>query len=153
MVRLLSPLMIYLIWLLLLPGFGAAMVIESLGLYYHVQCFRCCVCHASLGTGAQGADVRVRNNKLHCPNCYSNDEGKSTHQTYLNTTHDYYIWPSGKLPFDCQKIAKNLIFFPKNWQKLSFFPKNCQWQFFEKMKIFGNVFGKMSSFWHFLTVK
>lgn len=55
-------------------GFGAAMVIESLGLYYHVQCFRCCVCHSTLGNGSQGADVRVRVNKLHCRNCYSNDE-------------------------------------------------------------------------------
>ncbi|XP_048756775.2 LIM and calponin homology domains-containing protein 1-like isoform X4 [Ostrea edulis] len=55
-------------------GFGAAMVIESLGLYYHVQCFRCCVCHTTLGNGSQGADVRVRVNKLHCRNCYSNDE-------------------------------------------------------------------------------
>ncbi|XP_069131087.1 LIM domain only protein 7-like isoform X3 [Argopecten irradians] len=55
-------------------GFGAAMVIESLGLYYHVQCFRCCVCHTALGNGSQGADVRVRVNKLHCRNCYSNDE-------------------------------------------------------------------------------
>lgn len=51
------------------------MVIESLGLYYHVQCFRCCVCHQALGNGSQGADVRVRVNKLHCRNCYSNDEG------------------------------------------------------------------------------
>lgn len=55
-------------------GFGAAMVIESLGLYYHVQCFRCCVCRTPLGNGVEGADVRVRVNKLHCPNCYSNDE-------------------------------------------------------------------------------
>ncbi|KAL5012990.1 hypothetical protein ScPMuIL_011541 [Solemya velum] len=55
-------------------GFGAAMVIESLGLYYHVQCFRCCVCMAPLGNGSEGADVRVRVNKLHCRNCYSNDE-------------------------------------------------------------------------------
>ncbi|KAK3100206.1 hypothetical protein FSP39_016295 [Pinctada imbricata] len=60
-------------------GFGAAMVIELLGLYYHVQCFRCCVCHTTLGNGSQGADVRVRVNKLHCRNCYSNDEG----MTYL----------------------------------------------------------------------
>ncbi|XP_041357084.1 LIM and calponin homology domains-containing protein 1-like isoform X2 [Gigantopelta aegis] len=58
-------------------GFGAAMIIESLGLYYHVQCFRCCVCHTPLGSGNEGADVRVRVNKLHCPNCYSNDEGIS----------------------------------------------------------------------------
>lgn len=62
-------------WVTFCTGFGAAMVIESLGLYYHVQCFRCYVCHTPLGSGNQGADVRVRVNKLHCPNCYSNDEG------------------------------------------------------------------------------
>ncbi|CAC5355559.1 LMO7 [Mytilus coruscus] len=55
-------------------GLGAAIVIESLGLYYHVQCFRCCVCHSTLGYGVQGADVRIMANKLHCRNCYSNDE-------------------------------------------------------------------------------
>ena len=53
---------------------------------------------------------------------------------------DYVVtWPSGKLTFDCQKIAKNLTFKKKNCQKFSFFQKNCQWQFFwKKMKIFGN---------------
>ena len=51
------------------------MVIESLGLYYHVECFRCCVCHSLLSNGQMGADVRVRVNKLHCKNCYSNDDG------------------------------------------------------------------------------
>jgi len=56
-------------------GRGAAMIIESLRLYYHLRCFKCCVCHIQLGNGAQGTDVRVRNNKLHCQNCYSNDEG------------------------------------------------------------------------------
>lgn len=55
-------------------GSGAAMVIESLSLYYHVKCFRCCVCNIQLGNGSQGADVRVRGHKLHCHNCYSNDE-------------------------------------------------------------------------------
>ncbi|XP_064636713.1 microtubule-associated protein futsch-like isoform X3 [Lineus longissimus] len=55
-------------------GQGAAMVIESLQLYYHTQCFRCCVCHTRLGTGQAGADVRVRGSRLHCQNCYSNDE-------------------------------------------------------------------------------
>ncbi|RWS27228.1 hypothetical protein B4U80_00452 [Leptotrombidium deliense] len=53
----------------------AAMVIESLSLYYHINCFRCSVCHIQLGNGTCGTDVRVRNNKLHCKNCYSNDEG------------------------------------------------------------------------------
>lgn len=56
-------------------GRGAAMIIESLRLFYHLRCFRCVVCNVQLGNGAQGTDVRVRNNKLHCQNCYSNDEG------------------------------------------------------------------------------
>ncbi|CAN8012136.1 unnamed protein product, partial [Ixodes pacificus] len=57
-------------------GHGAAMVIESLQLLYHLACFRCCVCQAPLGNGLCGTDVRVRNTKLHCTDCYSNDEGK-----------------------------------------------------------------------------
>lgn len=52
------------------------MVIESLQLLYHLACFRCCVCQAPLGNGLCGTDVRVRNTKLHCTDCYSNDEGK-----------------------------------------------------------------------------
>lgn len=56
-------------------GRGAAMVIESLHLFYHIGCFKCCVCSVQLGNGSMGADVRVRNNKLHCHNCYSNDDG------------------------------------------------------------------------------
>jgi len=56
-------------------GRGAAMIIESLRLFYHIRCFKCCVCSIQLGNGEQGTDVRVRNNRLHCQNCYSNDEG------------------------------------------------------------------------------
>ncbi|CAG2101012.1 unnamed protein product [Medioppia subpectinata] len=52
----------------------AAMVVESLSLYYHINCFRCSVCNIQLGNGTVGTDVRVRNHKLHCQNCYSNDE-------------------------------------------------------------------------------
>lgn len=74
----------------------AAMVVESLSLFYHINCFRCSVCNVqlgeycnirvstlittffvtTLGNGTVGTDVRVRNNKLHCQNCYSNDEGE-----------------------------------------------------------------------------
>ena len=57
------------------PGRGAAMIIESLRLFYHIGCFRCCVCGIALGNGTAGTDVRVRNNHLHCHDCYSNDEG------------------------------------------------------------------------------
>uniref|UniRef100_A0A1Y1LFR6 LIM zinc-binding domain-containing protein n=1 Tax=Photinus pyralis TaxID=7054 RepID=A0A1Y1LFR6_PHOPY len=56
-------------------GRGAAMIIESLCLFYHMECFKCCVCHTQLGDGLMGTDVRVRNQKLHCHNCYSSDDG------------------------------------------------------------------------------
>ncbi|XP_050314761.1 uncharacterized protein CG43427 isoform X2 [Anthonomus grandis grandis] len=56
-------------------GRGAAMIIESLCLFYHMECFKCCVCHVQLGDGRIGTDVRVRNQKLHCHNCYSSDDG------------------------------------------------------------------------------
>lgn len=56
-------------------GRGAAMIIESLSLFYHMECFKCCVCHVQLGDGLMGTDVRVRNEKLHCHNCYSSDDG------------------------------------------------------------------------------
>lgn len=51
------------------------MIIESLRLFYHMECFKCCVCHVRLGDGLMGTDVRVRNHKLHCHNCYSSDDG------------------------------------------------------------------------------
>ncbi|XP_068153664.1 myb-like protein X isoform X2 [Drosophila tropicalis] len=56
-------------------GRGAAMIIESLLLFYHINCFKCCVCLVQLGDGLNGTDVRVRNHKLHCQNCYSSDDG------------------------------------------------------------------------------
>lgn len=56
-------------------GRGAAMVIESLGLLYHIDCFKCCVCHTKLGDGFKGTDVRVRKYKLHCQNCFSSEDG------------------------------------------------------------------------------
>ncbi|XP_048478157.1 LIM domain only protein 7 isoform X2 [Plutella xylostella] len=56
-------------------GRGAAMIIESLSLCYHVWCFACFVCGARLGDGRAGADVRVRGARLHCRACYSADDG------------------------------------------------------------------------------
>ncbi|KAI8510526.1 LIM domain only protein 7 [Branchiostoma belcheri] len=55
-------------------GRGAAMIIESLALFYHITCFRCSVCGIQLGNGQQGTDVRIRANALHCSNCYSNEK-------------------------------------------------------------------------------
>ncbi|XP_055339693.1 LIM and calponin homology domains-containing protein 1-like [Paramacrobiotus metropolitanus] len=56
-------------------GRGAAMIVENLQLYYHVACFKCYVCGQMLGSGREGTDVRVRNTKLHCALCYSDEEG------------------------------------------------------------------------------
>ncbi|XP_074944768.1 LIM domain only protein 7 isoform X6 [Phalacrocorax aristotelis] len=51
-------------------GKGAAMIIESLGLCYHLHCFKCVACGCDLGGSRSGAEVRIRNNKLFCNNCY-----------------------------------------------------------------------------------
>ncbi|XP_054990034.1 LIM domain only protein 7 isoform X8 [Sorex araneus] len=51
-------------------GKGAAMIIESLGLCYHLHCFKCVSCECDLGGSASGAEVRIRNNELYCNNCY-----------------------------------------------------------------------------------
>ncbi|XP_008109851.2 LIM and calponin homology domains-containing protein 1 isoform X9 [Anolis carolinensis] len=51
-------------------GKGAAMIIESLGLYFHIQCFRCGICKGQLGDAASGTDVRIRNGLLNCNDCY-----------------------------------------------------------------------------------
>ncbi|XP_026531140.1 LIM and calponin homology domains-containing protein 1 isoform X2 [Notechis scutatus] len=51
-------------------GKGAAMIIESLGLYFHIQCFRCGMCKGQLGDAATGTDVRIKNGLLTCSDCY-----------------------------------------------------------------------------------
>ncbi|XP_035385793.1 LIM and calponin homology domains-containing protein 1a isoform X14 [Electrophorus electricus] len=51
-------------------GKGAAMIIETLGLYFHTQCFKCGVCKGLLGETSAGTDVRIRNGVLSCQDCY-----------------------------------------------------------------------------------
>uniref|UniRef100_A0A9J8AMG0 LIM and calponin homology domains 1a n=1 Tax=Cyprinus carpio carpio TaxID=630221 RepID=A0A9J8AMG0_CYPCA len=51
-------------------GKGAAMIIESLGLYFHIQCFMCGICKGLLGDTSAGTDVRIRNGLLNCQECY-----------------------------------------------------------------------------------
>ncbi|XP_037753803.1 LIM and calponin homology domains-containing protein 1 isoform X12 [Chelonia mydas] len=51
-------------------GKGAAMIIETLGLYFHINCFRCGICKGQLGDAASGTDVRIRNGLLNCNDCY-----------------------------------------------------------------------------------
>ncbi|XP_044768669.1 LIM and calponin homology domains-containing protein 1 isoform X7 [Neomonachus schauinslandi] len=51
-------------------GKGAAMIIETLHLYFHIQCFRCGICKGQLGDAVSGTDVRIRNGLLNCNDCY-----------------------------------------------------------------------------------
>ncbi|XP_042572407.1 LIM domain only protein 7b isoform X1 [Cyprinus carpio] len=53
-------------------GKGAAMVIDSLELCFHICCFKCVSCRTDLGREAEsGAQVRVRHGQLFCNTCYS----------------------------------------------------------------------------------
>uniref|UniRef100_A0A8C5T9K6 LIM domain 7 n=1 Tax=Malurus cyaneus samueli TaxID=2593467 RepID=A0A8C5T9K6_9PASS len=60
-------------------GKGAAMIIESLGLCYHLHCFKCVACGCDLGGSRSGAEVRIRNNKLFCNDCYIRFKSKAIH--------------------------------------------------------------------------
>ncbi|XP_075887267.1 LIM domain only protein 7 isoform X8 [Nelusetta ayraudi] len=51
-------------------GKGAAMIIESLGLCYHLSCFKCFDCKSDLGGSEAGAEVRIRSRQLFCNICY-----------------------------------------------------------------------------------
>ncbi|NXW93011.1 LIMC1 protein, partial [Alopecoenas beccarii] len=57
-------------------GKGAAMIIETLGLYFHIQCFKCGICKGQLGDAASGTDVRIRNGLLNCNDCYIRSRSK-----------------------------------------------------------------------------
>ncbi len=61
-------------------GNGAAMIIESLKLFYHLACFRCVICGVSMGNGERGTDVRIRGVHLHCQRCFS-DGGRGTRES------------------------------------------------------------------------
>ncbi|XP_055081064.1 LIM and calponin homology domains-containing protein 1-like isoform X3 [Periophthalmus magnuspinnatus] len=51
-------------------GKGAAMIIETLSLYFHIHCFKCGVCKGQLGDTTTGTDVRIRSGLLNCHQCY-----------------------------------------------------------------------------------
>uniref|UniRef100_UPI003AADDB41 LIM domain only protein 7b isoform X1 n=1 Tax=Centroberyx gerrardi TaxID=166262 RepID=UPI003AADDB41 len=51
-------------------GRGAAMVIEALGLCFHLACFQCVDCCRRLGGTGTGVQVRIRNRKPYCEPCY-----------------------------------------------------------------------------------
>uniref|UniRef100_H3AAD7 LIM and calponin homology domains 1 n=1 Tax=Latimeria chalumnae TaxID=7897 RepID=H3AAD7_LATCH len=58
-------------------GKGAAMIIETLSLYFHIQCFKCGICKGQLGDATTGTDVRIRNGLLNCNDCYIRSRSKS----------------------------------------------------------------------------
>ncbi|XP_077426592.1 LIM and calponin homology domains-containing protein 1-like isoform X4 [Vanacampus margaritifer] len=57
-------------------GKGAAMIIETLGLFFHMQCFKCGLCEGQLGDATTGTDVRIRNGLLSCHHCYVASRGR-----------------------------------------------------------------------------
>uniref|UniRef100_A0A3P9MSD4 LIM and calponin homology domains 1a n=1 Tax=Poecilia reticulata TaxID=8081 RepID=A0A3P9MSD4_POERE len=57
-------------------GRGAAMIIDTLGLFFHMQCFKCGVCKGQLGDATAGTDVRIRNGLLSCYECYIASRGR-----------------------------------------------------------------------------
>ncbi|KAM9792142.1 LIM and calponin homology domains-containing protein 1-like [Neosynchiropus ocellatus] len=57
-------------------GKGAAMIIDTLGLFFHMQCFKCGVCQGQLGDTTAGTDVRIRNGLLSCNDCYIASRGR-----------------------------------------------------------------------------
>ncbi|KAB1267965.1 LIM domain only protein 7 [Camelus dromedarius] len=61
-------------------GRGAAMIIESLGLCYHLHCFKCTACERDLGGSSSGAEVRIRNSQLYCNDCYLRFKCKRANQ-------------------------------------------------------------------------
>ncbi|XP_026159137.1 LIM and calponin homology domains-containing protein 1-like isoform X3 [Mastacembelus armatus] len=71
-------------------GKGAAMIIDTLGLFFHIQCFKCGMCNGQLGDATAGTDVRIRNGLLSCHECYIASRGENTHKdahrlTYIGT--------------------------------------------------------------------
>ena len=62
-------------------------------------------------------------------------------------------WPTGKLPFDCQKIAKNLTFFSKTLPKIFILFKKLTMAIFLKKWKFLAIEKKKSSSWQFFDIQ
>ncbi|KAG7240924.1 hypothetical protein INR49_026180 [Caranx melampygus] len=63
-------------------GKGAAMIIETLSLYFHIHCFKCGVCKGQLGDTTTGTDVRIRNGLLNCHQCYIRSRCEYPHPSH-----------------------------------------------------------------------
>uniref|UniRef100_A0AAX7UBW4 LIM and calponin homology domains 1a n=1 Tax=Astatotilapia calliptera TaxID=8154 RepID=A0AAX7UBW4_ASTCA len=59
-------------------GKGAAMIIDTLGLFFHMHCFKCGLCGVQLGDATAGTDVRIRKGMLSCHECYIASRGEKT---------------------------------------------------------------------------
>lgn len=46
------------------------MIIEELGLFYHLSCFKCSRCGIQLSDGQKETSVRIKNGKIYCYICY-----------------------------------------------------------------------------------
>ncbi|XP_063332121.1 LIM and calponin homology domains-containing protein 1-like isoform X1 [Pelmatolapia mariae] len=57
-------------------GKGAAMIIDTLGLFFHIHCFKCGLCGVQLGDATAGTDVRIRKGMLSCHECYIASRGR-----------------------------------------------------------------------------
>uniref|UniRef100_A0A3Q4AQU6 Uncharacterized protein n=1 Tax=Mola mola TaxID=94237 RepID=A0A3Q4AQU6_MOLML len=82
---------------------GAAMIIDTLGLFFHMQCFKCGVCNRQLGDATSGTDVRIRNGLLSCHECYIASRGEITH-----------VCPNTDTCTHIQKFARCYIFVMKS---------------------------------------
>ncbi|XP_035992039.1 LIM domain only protein 7b isoform X3 [Fundulus heteroclitus] len=60
-------------------GSGAAMVIETLSLCFHLTCFQCVGCHRHLGGTETGVQVRIQNRRPYCDYCYFQLKSPATH--------------------------------------------------------------------------
>uniref|UniRef100_F7CPN4 LIM and calponin homology domains 1 n=1 Tax=Macaca mulatta TaxID=9544 RepID=F7CPN4_MACMU len=88
-------------------GKGAAMIIETLNLYFHIQCFRCGICKGQLGDAVSGTDVRIRNGLLNCNDCYMRSRSKYWGECLMMTECNHM-----------SSLGPNLgiqIFFPSHW--------------------------------------
>uniref|UniRef100_A0A673A712 LIM and calponin homology domains 1b n=1 Tax=Sphaeramia orbicularis TaxID=375764 RepID=A0A673A712_9TELE len=90
-------------------GKGAAMIIETLSLYFHIQCFKCGVCKGQLGDTTTGTDVRIRNGLLNCHQCYIRSRCESPPlPLYLSPSLPLTYFISHPLPLCASNVSIHL---------------------------------------------
>lgn len=102
------------------------MVIESLGLYYHIECFRCFVCNIPLSSSFEGTDVRVRNHRLHCQNCFSDENGKLVMFFIRSRKQQHLEISSRRLEIQCKK-STFALFMPLLFESDCFVLSCCRY--------------------------